>query len=105
MFFFLALSFSIFCIDSLWTGQLLRQGVVVQCLTAHIDTLTSSHVAEASPECARYVQTTLLQALEKTAASHGRDDLQQHKAQVHSQALFQQKCGSQPQAVSCKVTC
>lgn len=55
----------------------------MQCFTAHIDALTSSHLAEISPECARYVQRTLQQALEKTATSPSPDDPQRHEAQVH----------------------
>lgn len=59
----------------------------VQCLTAHVDILTSSQLAEVSPEFAKYVQTTLLQALEQTVPLH---DSEQQKAQVRRRTLFDQ---------------
>lgn len=68
--------------------QVIRPCIVaVQCLTAHIDAFTSSQLAELSPECAKYVQTTLLQALEQTVPLQ---DPEQLKAQVHRHAFFAQ---------------
>lgn len=51
----------------------------VQCLTGHVDALTSNRLAELSPDCAKYVQASLLQALQETASLQ---DSEQHKAQV-----------------------
>ena len=51
----------------------------VQCLTGHVDALTSNRLAEISPDCAKYVQTSLLQALHETGLLQ---DSEQHKAQV-----------------------
>lgn len=69
------------------TGSVRMHIAAVQCLTAHVDTLTSSQLAELSPECAKYVQTTLLQALEQTVPLH---DSEQQKAQVRRRTFFNQ---------------
>ncbi|KAL3133077.1 hypothetical protein ABBQ38_006979 [Trebouxia sp. C0009 RCD-2024] len=72
----------------------------MQCFTAHIDALTSSHLAEISPECARYVQRTLQQALEKTATSPSPDDPQRHEAQEALRCALQAKMTSKDQDAS-----
>lgn len=55
----------------------------VQCFTAHVDALTSKHLAEISPHCAKYVQKTILQALEETIPLNDSED---HKVQVRRRA-------------------
>ena len=75
---------------------------VVQCLTAHVEDLTSTHVAEISPDCAQYVQATLLQGLKETAASDSPDPSEQQKAQVHRVACSEVTCSTKQGVVECE---
>ncbi|KAL3149295.1 hypothetical protein ABBQ32_002108 [Trebouxia sp. C0010 RCD-2024] len=72
----------------------------MQCFTAHIGALTSNHLAEISPEGAKYVQRRLLQALQKTATSPSPDDSQQHKAQEALRCALQAQMTNSDQDAS-----